>query len=967
MTMFVKCFLPFVKNDCMKGISIFLLLGVSLITSAKNYYVAPTGGNDNNPGTETQPWATWQKAFNTAVAGDTVYFRGGTWKPSVTSADVASVSNRIGTYDKPICFFNYENETPILDCSNSISSSYTIVGLNIYNSTYVKFRGLIIRNRKQSNSSRWVAGIALGSTNSDGNVYFENVISTGHGGAGFFLGGYDTLSLINCDSYNNCDSLDSGGGHIGGRADGYTISSQGASDAVYKYTYIYQCRAWFNSDDGFDVSTQKQLHIYNCWSFNNGRLDGDGTGIKVAGSDVNDYTQRIVRNNVIAFNSKAGFAEVNLDVNPIMSIYNNTVYKCNQGFFSAPGAWDGTGGDVRFYNNLVYDNASATYDQTQLYAQWYKYPSYTTQLNNTWIPASSQPYWIYNPLVKVTDYDFISTDSTGISTPRQANGSLPDNNCYNYFLKLATGSDLIDAGTDVGLPYFGTSPDIGYSEYFSGPIIIPGPEYVKSMIENVDPSRLEIVFSLALANIIPSVTSFIVKVNNISRSINSVAIVGTNVILTLASPVVYGDVVTLAYTKPSTNPLQTVVGGQAASLTTQNVINNVSAANPVYISSIIENATPSRLEMAYNLNLADIVPASSVFNVKVNSLFRAVSYVTIAGTKVYLTLASPVVYGDEVTVAYTKPSTNPLQTAAGGQAASISSQTVINNCTITSNQPPVITITSPTKNNAFISPATITIEAVAFDQDGSISRVEFFNGSTKIGDLTSPPYIFTWKEVPDGVYTLTAIATDNLNSKSVSSAVEVIVEKSGVAINQKPVVGITITSHGQNRKPKRHDNVVLKVEAYDPDGMIAKVDIKSGNKTIAEFAAAPYEFVWEDIDTGTYTIYAVATDNLNTSTVSSSIELIVMDERSGGVSKIMNLYPNPNNGHFNISLVQPLPSVGKNQITIVSLEGKTMYNEEMTNFEESMEVYLPNIKAGIYLVLISSGNKIITSEKLVVQ
>ena len=171
--------------------------------------------------------------------------------------------------------------------------------------------------------------------------------------------------------------------------------------------------------------------------------------------------------------------------------------------------------------------------------------------------------------------------------------------------------------------------------------------------------------------------------------------------------------------------------------------NNVAAVIPVYVSSVIENATPARLEMTYNLTLANIVPATSAFTVKVNTVTRTVSSVAISGTKVLLTLASPVLYGDAVTVAYTKPSTNPLQTAAGGQAASITAKTVINNCSSTANQPPVITITSPTKSTAFISPATITIEATASDPDGSINKVEFFSGTTKLGESFAPPFVFT--------------------------------------------------------------------------------------------------------------------------------------------------------------------------------------------------------------------------------
>jgi uncharacterized repeat protein (TIGR02059 family) len=78
--------------------------------------------------------------------------------------------------------------------------------------------------------------------------------------------------------------------------------------------------------------------------------------------------------------------------------------------------------------------------------------------------------------------------------------------------------------------------------------------------------------------------------------------------------------------------------------------------------------------MTYSTTLANIVPAASAFTVQVNSVTRTVSSVSISGTKVLLTLSSPVVYGNTVTVAYTKPSTNPLQTSTGAQASSISCQ-----------------------------------------------------------------------------------------------------------------------------------------------------------------------------------------------------------------------------------------------------------------------------------------------------
>jgi hypothetical protein len=85
------------------------------------------------------------------------------------------------------------------------------------------------------------------------------------------------------------------------------------------------------------------------------------------------------------------------------------------------------------------------------------------------------------------------------------------------------------------------------------------------------------------------------------------------------------------------------------------------------------------LEMTYDLTLASIIPAPSAFNVLVNSVARIVNSVSISGNKVLLTLATPVVYGDVITVDYTKPPTNPLQTTSGGQAATLSAQAAINN------------------------------------------------------------------------------------------------------------------------------------------------------------------------------------------------------------------------------------------------------------------------------------------------
>ena len=77
------------------------------------------------------------------------------------------------------------------------------------------------------------------------------------------------------------------------------------------------------------------------------------------------------------------------------------------------------------------------------------------------------------------------------------------------------------------------------------------------------------------------------------------------------------------------------------------------------------------------------------------------------------------------------------------------------------NLAPSVSITRPSDGQFFAIGDTITIEAAASDADGSVVKVEFFEGSTLLGEDTTAPYSFTWNSVPGGTYTLTARATDN--------------------------------------------------------------------------------------------------------------------------------------------------------------------------------------------------------------
>jgi len=91
------------------------------------------------------------------------------------------------------------------------------------------------------------------------------------------------------------------------------------------------------------------------------------------------------------------------------------------------------------------------------------------------------------------------------------------------------------------------------------------------------------------------------------------------------------------------------------------------------------------------------------------------------------------------------------------------------------NIPPDVTITAPSGGDSFTEGDDITIEAYAFDQGGYVTKVEFYQGLTKLGEDTSEPYSCLWFDVSPGSYTLKARAYDNLGEWTDSETVDIIV------------------------------------------------------------------------------------------------------------------------------------------------------------------------------------------------
>jgi uncharacterized repeat protein (TIGR02059 family) len=667
----------------LKRVFIALFLIVNSLASAKTYYVSITG-NNSNPGTITQPWLTWDKAFNTAMAGDTVYFRGGIYRQGNPTGWGINVSVHNGTRAHPICYFNYPGEEPVLDCSNVIGTLGQNFGLHGQEVYFVHFKGLTVENVSQRNNNINATGIFIRST---GNLILENMKVHNCGGPNITITDYDTIWIKNCDSWNTCDTASITGPGPGQNGTGIGCANSTVQNnvpyarALASAAYIENCRVWNFSDNGFATTGLGYIELKNCWAFNGGQEyispglynRGDGCGFKFgagigSGEGTDNPLSRLITNCISAYNGSYGFAPNNLNANPFnVHLYNNFAY--HNGVKPE---------EVIKTGFVIYDYIGSTPGPNEMYANNISYANINNEVYAGDNYTHNHNSW--DSPVTVTDADFISLDTTGIRSKRGVispgieDWSMPDIN----FGKLAPGSDLIDAGVDVGLSYSGNAPDLGYYETGLN-TSIPSPIYISSVVQNSTPSIIEITYNLTLANVVPAVSAFSVTVNSSSRTVNSVTVSGAKVLLTLSSPVAYGNSVTVAYTKPSSNPLQTSAGGEAASFSAKSVTNNVSPPSPVYVSSAIQNATPARLDISYSLSLASIVPAASAFSVSVNSNVRSINSVAVSGTVVSLTLSSAVIYGDVVTVAYTRPSSNPLQSTAGGQVLTFSAQTVINN------------------------------------------------------------------------------------------------------------------------------------------------------------------------------------------------------------------------------------------------------------------------------------------------
>jgi len=401
---------------------------------ADEHFVAPDG-DDDNAGTMAAPFATIERAQTAAGPGDTVYIRGGEYSFSGTTDTIGVELTKSGQSGQPIRYFAYANELPVLDFFE-LKPQARVTGIDVH-ANWVHVRGLEIRGVRQL-----IVGDSWGvRVRGDHNV-IERLNVHDCEAPGIFIASGTANLVLNCDSHHNYDPLEDGG-----NADGFGCHSTGGDNV------LRGCRAYENSDDGFDfINAAGTCTAEQSWAFRNGYIPNtnmtgaNGAGFKSGGygnpptTPAGGVPRHVIRGNLAFGNRAIGFY-ANYHPGGI-DFFNNTA-------FDNPANFDmriPTGGAMS--SHKLRNNVALTPGRDIV-----SFNGGTDSSNSWTLP------------VDVTNADFTGMDKAQALLPRQADGSLPN----VAFLHLADGSDLIDRGEDVGLPFTGSNPDLGAYEFGAVP------------------------------------------------------------------------------------------------------------------------------------------------------------------------------------------------------------------------------------------------------------------------------------------------------------------------------------------------------------------------------------------------------------------------------------------------------------------------------------------------------------------
>lgn len=459
----------------------------------ETFWCSPEGDDLTADGSREKPFFSLQRAANLAGPGDTIVMAAGTY---LYDARV-NISN-CGTREKPITLRCGDGRA-VLDFSAMPYHKHSDnpqQGIRL-TASYWHFYHIDICNASDN-------GLLIERESVDGfpeSQAHDNLIEA----CNFYKNGDTGLQMknlaafnrvVNCDSYLNCDEGE-------GDADGFAPKI-----SVGDGNYFYGCRAWANSDDGWDVFYKKDsgqkdnvtVILENCIAYKNGFLDlnkiapnGNGNGFK-CGS--NQGAMNVYMNRCLAIHNKAKGFDQNHNAGDI--ILNNCTGMtskalCGDKTYSYRIYEDiASGHEVRLTNCIAINDNDATDKRDKntglpkpgeygKYGQYGRFEVDETLEGLTVVSCEFQ---------KADPTQFVSiTNDEELIAERQENGELPE----TTFAHLRDGSFLIDKGVAIdatdyrgiqvsGISYADEAPDLGAYEAGN---ITSGIERVETSDKNI--------------------------------------------------------------------------------------------------------------------------------------------------------------------------------------------------------------------------------------------------------------------------------------------------------------------------------------------------------------------------------------------------------------------------------------------------------------------------------------------------
>ena len=429
-------------------------------------YIAPWG-SDTGDGTWEHPLYNLQMAVDKAVAGDTIYVRGGTYYPT-TMKDGTKTTVRITKSGTPDAWFTvktFPGEFPVLNFRSQpkkqsvrgiqLDGNYWhIYGLHITEAgdNGIKVEGSHNRIERCTFSYNDDTGLQLG--------FGHNFSDSGHGSSndGSWCAYND---IIDCDSYLNCDA-----DNYGSDADGFACKMHNGIGNRF-----IRCRAWDNADDAWDLyETDYGVQLIECWAWGSGRADlfkwvdasgsfqGNGNAIKLGGNGTGGSSRGVHEAwRCVAFNCNKTGSVKGFDENSHkggVKLVNCLAFGNGYDFMFEDCASAET---FSFYNNVCLGRIEIKGNFTD---------------SNNALLTDPKNAWKNNALTSgFSESDYVSLSEADAKAPRAADGSLP-----TRFARLKRGSALIDKGLDLRSslqddypftwqPVSGLARDLGPYEY----------------------------------------------------------------------------------------------------------------------------------------------------------------------------------------------------------------------------------------------------------------------------------------------------------------------------------------------------------------------------------------------------------------------------------------------------------------------------------------------------------------------